>query len=351
VTTAAAGRTVPLLAAPFSRKVAPRVWERHARECALSRRASRRCSCLPRYLARVEHNGREHSRAFPTLVEASSWAQATREILRAGGTFAARLPAPALADLGVSFVHHAKRGEALTRSRRPYGAQTLASYEVALRLRVLQRVDGRSGLTFGELPADAIDARTMQSLVDAIAANDSAARARVAAAALAAVLRFGFERGYVDNLPPRVALPPPPPGRKRRLELDDAAKLLEAARADDERRRRSLLEPLVALLVASGLRLSEALALVWGSDGLDLSNDAPLARVRHAKTPAGVREVALEQDTARVLRRHRLACGRPFDGSPVFADEEGKPLNRHGRRRVAGANPDSSRTQERDEQD
>ena len=159
--------------------------------------------------------------------------------------------------MAVSFLHHAKRGEALTRSRKPYAGQTLDSYEVALRLRVLPHRDGRSGLTFAELPADAIDARTMQTLVDAIAANDSPPRARVAAAALAAVLRFGFERGYVDSLPPRVTLPPPPAGRKRRLSFEEAAKLLEAARQDDERRRRSLLEPLVALLVSSGLRLSE----------------------------------------------------------------------------------------------
>ncbi len=105
----------------------------------------------------------------------------------------------------------------------------------------------------------------MQALVDAIAAKDSAARARVAAAVLAAVLRFGFERGYVDNLPPRVTLPPPAAGRRRRLDFDEAAKLLEAARKDDKRRRRSLIEPLVALLVASGLRLSEALEFRWGS--------------------------------------------------------------------------------------
>lgn len=52
---------------------------------------------------------------------------------------------------------------------------------------------------------------------------------------------------------------------------------------------------------------------------------------RTSKTPAGVRDVALEGETARVLRAHRLACGRPFDGSPVFADETGNPLNRHGR--------------------
>ena len=140
------------------------------------------------------------------------------------------------------------------------------------------------------------------------------------------MLRFGFERGYVDSLPPRVTLPPPPAGRKRRLSFEEAAKLLEAARQDDARRRRSLLEPLVALLVSSGLRLSEALELRWGPDGLDLSHEPPLARIGRAKTPAGIRDVTFERDTVRVLRAHRLACGRPFDGSPVFADERGRPL-------------------------
>ena len=198
---------------------------------------------------------------------------------------------------------------------------------------MLPHVDGRSGVALAELPAGALDARTVQGLVDSLAARESAATARVAAAALAAVLRDGFARGLVDELPPRVTLPPPPAGRERTLTLAETARLLEVAQADDAARGRSLLGPLVALLVASGCGVSEALALAWEQDGLDLAANPPAARIVRSttKTTAGARRVPLDADTANLLRRHYLASGRPCVGAPVFADEHGRRLPRHGR--------------------
>src|SRR5437870_3804971 len=77
------------------------------------------------------------------------------------------------------------------RSRHRYAQTTLEGYEITLRVRVLSHTDLRSGLPLGDLPASAIDTRTAQNLVDAVTARESHARARAAAAALAAVLRDG----------------------------------------------------------------------------------------------------------------------------------------------------------------
>jgi len=269
----------------YRRTIAPRVTEEHARGCALSTRTGRRCSCDPVHLARVKRDGREHARAFADPADALAWAQNTRQALRAGAPGPARhAPAPALAAVAVSFLHRARAGDALTRSRCLYSPATLAGYEVALRLDVLPHVDGRTGLPFGEFPADSLDERTVQGLVDVVAARRSAAVARRAQAALAAVLADAFNRGLVDTLPARVRLPPPPGGRTRTVALAQGDALLAAAVADDEHRRRSLLGPLVAVLLGTGCRISEALGLTWGPGGLDLDHDPPHAVIARATT-------------------------------------------------------------------
>ena len=87
--------------------------------------------------------------------------------------------------------------------------------------------------------------------------------ARIAYAALAAVLRDLYGRGLIDDLPPRVLMPPPSRPRERALTIEEADRLLVAAQADDEETKRSLMAPLVALLIATGARISELLALSW----------------------------------------------------------------------------------------
>jgi integrase/recombinase XerD len=115
--------------------------------------------------------------------------------------------------------------------------------------------------------------------------------------------------------------------------LEKADALLAAARADDERRRRSLLGPFVSLLVGTGCRVSEATGLLWGIEGLNLAADPPVMHIRRetTKTVAGVRTVPLDEVTARALREHRLAMGRPGDRMPVFTRPGGLAINRSGR--------------------
>lgn len=148
----------------------------------------------------------------------------------------------------------------------------------------------------------------------------------------AAVLRDLYGRGLIDTLPPRVLMPPPARPKARALTVEEADRLLAAAIVDDKDRDRSLMAPLVALLIATGARISEVLALVWGSEGLDLQARPPrVVIVRDStKSDAGARVVPIEKAYARVLRDHARRVGPAEPGSLVFARQDGRPLARGG---------------------
>jgi len=322
------------------RQVAPGVVERHQRGCTYSR-GRRRCTCRPTFRAKVrvavEGKLRTATASFPTLDEAAAWRERARADLTIAGALsapAARARVPTLGAAARDFLKRAAAGKALTRSRRPYAATTLASYENALRRHVLPHRHELLGVPVEALPADALDARAIQALVNAVATGISSSLARVAEAALSAVLRDLYERSVIDALPARPVLPPPPPPRDERLSLAEADALIAAAIADDERMRRSLMGPFVAVLVNGGLRVSEAIGLTWGPKGVDLDADPPRVSVRRAgtKTDAGARTIGLDAATASTLKEHRVATGRPPDGALVFS-HLGTPLTRNGRLR------------------
>ncbi len=104
------------------------------------------------------------------------------------------------------------------------------------------------------------------------------------------------------------------------LDAEGASRVLASARGDR-------LEALAVLVLSTGLRQGEALALTW--DDLDLA--AGTVTVRKSKTPAGVRTIALPDMTTTTLRAHRrvqLAEGR----SPlVFTNAHGRPAHFPGR--------------------
>ncbi len=229
------------------------------------------------------------------------------------------------------------------RGGRVYKPSAARSYEGSLRRLVIPRV--------GAVPIATLTRGDVQRLVDEIAAEASAEHARQALAALRVSLRVAERYGELDGNPCAGVTVPTgnePPRQARFLTLAESATLMEAAEQDDEARSRSFAAPIVALLLGSGLRLGEALALAWGADGLDL--DAGLVRVRQSldrkrdangvypllppKSRTSRRDVPLPAgDVARMLR-HRLASGRPADGALVFAGDDGSPLAAHGRPRA-----------------
>jgi len=322
-------------AAPREKRVAPGVTERHTLECAASRRARAPCDCVPAYRARVRTGARGEQRAvsetFGTLAEAVEWIGEAKKLARSGSHPAPRKPVPTLAKAAADFLARARAGKALNRSGRRYAPTTITNYETALRLHLQEFVSERSGLALKELPVDAIDTRTMQAMVSHLTSTCSAATARMAEAALAAVLRDLYAREILDTVPNRPTLPAPPTGRDRFLTIEQADRLLVAAVADDKDTGRSLMAPLVAILVATGCRITEALGLVWGPDGLNLDNATVTIPRNTTQTEAGARTVGIEREYVATLRRHRLAMGRPADGAHVFTTEDGRQLSRDGR--------------------
>jgi len=326
------------------------VVERHQVGCTYQR-GRRRCACRPVYRARVKITAggltTTSTRTLPTLDEATAWIRQAREEGRRTGMISRApepVPVPAFGIAAREFLRRAAAGKALTRARKPYSRSTLSSYESVLRLHVLPHVDERRRVALDELCAELIEGRTVQAMVNAITSDASPALARVGDAAASAVLRDLYERGLLEAIPSRPVLPPPPPPRSSRLTIAEADALLAAAEDDDRAAGRSVMAPLIALLVNGGLRISEALALVWGPRGVDLDEVPPRLTIGRAstKTDAGARTIGLDSATASALQRHRAATGSPPDGALVFADARGARLTRDGRvrsslRRVADA--------------
>lgn len=300
----------------------------HSRLCQLGRDGGR-CNCTPTLKARVKVDDREVEKTFSSLAEAVDWVDRTRRFLRTGVLAPSeRRPAIPFGDVAISFIHRARSGVALTRSREKFGSSTLAGYERVLRLHILEQKDLETGLKIEEVAVAGMSGRTIQRVVDHLAANNSASIARLAAAAIAAVLRDAYTRGFVDVLPPKVLLPPPPPSRAKSLDFAEGDRLFLAALADDERLKRSLMAPLVALLLSTGCRISEALELRW-DDTLDLEASPPVVRVERSKTRAGIRELPIDLGTRRILEAHRVAA-QGATSERVFRRADGAGLGRHG---------------------
>jgi integrase len=320
-----------------SKKVAPGVIERHARGCRY-RPGRKRCNCSPTYRveiqATVDGKTQRYTETFSSVDEARSWrSQAKRDLRDHGAISPVReLPAPpTFRQAATDFLRRAKEGTALNRTKQRFAQATVDSYETNLRRHVLVHVDERSECAFGDLRVDRIDHRTAQAMIDAVTVQVSPATARAAGAAVSAILGDLYNRKILDDLPPRLRLPAPPKARTRTTGPEEWDKLLASARNDDEARGDSLMEPLVALLVFGGLRISEALGTTWGPNGLDIYEKALTVSRASTKTEAGARVIGLDDECVSILRRHRMATGRRADGALVFSDEKGRPLGRGGR--------------------
>lgn len=303
-----------------------------------------------RYQVRVRRADRYQTATLASLAEALAWrAQA---LGAAEGSSeppsrprpSAALSAPpgraATVEDATRRLCRGMRDETLrTRDGRTFKPSTARNYEGALRRLVLPRI--------GSVPIATLRRGDVQRLVDALAAETSAAHARQALAALRVALRVAERYEELDGNPcAGVTVPAESEPRTAARFLTDreAARLLDAAERDDAAFARSLAGPLVALLLGTGLRIGEALAVAWGPEGLDL--DAARVRVHRSldrvpdetgaypfispKSAASRRVVPLPLEDVARMRRHRLACGRPVEGTLVFADEHGRPLGPGG---------------------
>jgi integrase len=226
--------------------------------------------------------------------------------------------------------------------------QTLAGYQTALSQIINPRL---GGLRLTEARAGVVD--------EALARVDHAGRTtRVARSVLAQMFAMAVRHDALTANPMREVRRPP---RRRRavqaLSVEQARILLELTRshqdgvARDERglllggaRRTSELHDVVFLLLGTGMRIGEALALRWAD--LDLDADVPCVRVdatmveprrdaatgqvfvaglhRQPMTKTGAaRTIAVPCAAVEMLNRRRAGLMRQHDRQPVFAHEGG----------------------------
>ena len=341
---------------PLSRTAAPGVTERHSRACAGSVTKTGRvkgCTCSPTFRAVVSLGGRDDRRrlsgTFSTLGDAVAWIEDTKRADRNGEAppepevVAAAMPT--LREAFPVFLSRMVEGEALAKGGEPYRAATIENYRAALQRDVFPFVVEKYGKPLGDLPADVVDTRMIGTMAETLAARGrKAAKARVkaakdqgrtvrestgtggarlAVAALRALMKDLYNREVIGTVPPPPpTMPKPPEPRDRRLSHAETAGLVAAAYADDERLGRSLLGPYVLLASRLGGRRKELRGLVWGPEGLDLGGEVSTATIARSttKTDAGKRTVAIDADTARAMKAHRKATGTPRAGRPVFPD-------------------------------
>lgn len=226
--------------------------------------------------------------------------------------------------------------------------QTLAAYQTALSRIINPRL---GGLRLSEARTGVVD--------EALTRVDLSGRTtRVARSVLAQMFAMAVRHDALVNNPMREVRRAP---RRRRvvqaLRVEEARDLLrltashQSSVARDERgllsggtRRTPDLHDVVLLLLGTGMRIGEALALRWSD--LDLKADIPSARVdatmveprrdaasgqvfvaglhRQPMTKTGAaRTIALPRAVVEMLARRRAGIQRQHDRQPVFAHKSG----------------------------
>jgi len=156
----------------------------------------------------------------------------------------------------------------------PWQRTTRERYERIVRQHIERSVDGTT-VAIGGVPLADL---TVDTVAEWSAANETAlarTTASIALLTLRSVLRFAVRRGWAEvNVVTLLEPSEKPrwrPGKVAILEGDDLARVLDHAR-----RYRALFE----VLAFSGLRIGEALGLVWG----DVDHEGGVLRVHRQLT-------------------------------------------------------------------
>jgi integrase len=263
-----------------------------------------------RYLVMFRHKGRQKARSFRTLSEA----------VRFKGKVDAGETQPTSRE---PFKRYAERWiESYTgRTSSGVGNSTRASYADALS-RVAMPY-------FGTTRMDEIDAPMLRDyIVSLVGKKLSPSTIRRYYAPVRALLATAYEDGLIRTNPAlgvRV-IAPSTTEKKRRLTVEQTRGLLAEMPAEDA--------DFACLLAATGMRISEALSLLWSDLGQS-SDGRPGLTIRKSKTASGERMLSLSPETARRLVRRRADAKFANDNDAIFPNRFGKPMDDHNwRQRV-----------------
>lgn len=189
---------------------------------------------------------------------------------------------------------------------------------------------------FGELRLSEVTVPRLDKFFAALQAKSSAAHARTARAVVGGILRYATRQGAITTNPIRDLEPIEGGTRKkaRALTPDERREWLSQLELDPKALAKDLPD-LTRFMLATGVRIGEALALYWEDVDIEaarVSIKYTVVRVRgvglrrkEPKTESGVRDLPLPSWAVEMLRRRRRAAAAEnrLAASPVFPDTLG----------------------------
>ena len=198
---------------------------------------------------------------------------------------------------------------------------TIETYERQLRNHVLPAM--------GEVRLGEVTTPQVDRVIASIKRKVSPATARSCRSVISGVLGLAVRYGAITHNPVREVerIESRPKRQPRALTAEERLDLLRQLQADEKARRRDLPD-LVFFMLATGVRIGEALAVVWSQVDWEAGTvqiTSTLVRVRGegllrkgTKSRAGERELPLPPSAVSVLRR-RFMSGARLD-QPLFPD-------------------------------
>ncbi|MEV0803411.1 helix-turn-helix domain-containing protein [Kribbella sp. NPDC050281] len=201
---------------------------------------------------------------------------------------------------------------------------TLYTYQTQLKTNVLPRI---GDIRLGELTTPLLD-----KVITAIKDEVGAVSARTCKSIVAGVLALAVRHGAIHSNPVREldSIEAAPRKTPRALTDEERQAWFEML-AGDERANRADIPDLSLFLLATGVRISESLAVLWEQVNFETNEveiTSQISRVigvglvrRRTKTKAGLRVLSLPSWAMAMLQR-RFSAGVRLD-APIFADAIG----------------------------
>jgi integrase len=299
--------------AKLTKTSTPGIFRRHVKDCP-NIDGKGRCSC--NYAVPRRHRGRQRMETYRTF-EAARTAKGQQD---AGET-----KPKSKITFGEYFVDWIE----------VYAGRTERGFEEETRAEYRRSIENDALPLWEDLPMVEVDQsevrRLYKSMVDA---GKSHAAMKKTRGALSPLFNTAIEDRVIDINPVTGVKIPAPPKTAAEDEDDERGKALSR---DELAAFLREVDPdwrlFFEFLTVTGLRIGEAIGLLWKNVRLD--DDAPRVRVReqiyegrrkkYLKSEEGRRELPLSESWARRMSDHRAATGGG-DGSPVFASTVGTPL-------------------------